>query len=135
MNRINPLYLGAFLVVLLIMSIYSLNSAKQSLRESKESYKETQKIADELSGLKKAYADSENSTKAIKRLLTQPSLRASAIKADYKKSGVKISSNEMDKKALDFLMGKLLNSTYDIRKMKIKRLSEEKAELELEIRW
>jgi biopolymer transport protein ExbB/TolQ len=135
MNRINPLYIGVFLLVVLIMSIYSLNSAKQSLRESKKSFKETQKVADQLSGLKKAYADEKSNQTGIKRLLLHSSLKSSVIKADYKKSGVKILSEDMDKKALDFLMGKLLNSTYDIRKMKIKRLSDEKAELELEIKW
>ena len=135
MNRINPLYIGALLLVLLIMSIYLLNSAKNTLVEVKEDFKQTQKIADELSGLKKAYGDKKSAKKELRRLLAQSTLRDADIKADYKNSGVKISSKSMDKKALDFLMGKLLNSAYDIRKMDIKRLSEQKADLELEIRW
>ena len=135
MNRINPLYIGAFLVVLLILSIYSLGSAKQSLKESKESFKETQKLANELSGLKKAYASKKASEKKIKRLLSHSQLGEASLRAEYKKSGVKLRSESMDKKALDFLMAKLLNSSYDIRQIKIKRLSEQKASLELEIKW
>lgn len=135
MNRVNPLYVGALLVMVLILSLYLLNSSKQSLKESKESFNQTQKIANEISGLKKAYADERTTTRDIKRVLANRVLRSASIKAEYKNSGVKISSNKMDKKALDFLMGKLLNSSYDIRKMKIKRLSSEIASIELEIRW
>ncbi|MCW9026713.1 MAG: hypothetical protein OQJ77_05300 [Thiovulaceae bacterium] len=135
MNRINPLYLGVLLVVILVLSVYSLNSAKKSLMESKESFKETQKIANELSSLKKAYANKKINERALKKVLAQAVLRDASIKAEYKNNVVKLNSDNMDKKALDFLIGKLLNSTYDIRKMKIKRLSEEKASLELEIKW
>lgn len=135
MNRINPLYVGALLVVFLIMSIYLLNSSKQSLSEVKSSFKETQKLASELSSLKKAYANDLSSKKEIIKLLAHRNLKATDIKADYKNSGVKISTDSIDKKSLDFLMGKLLNSTYDIRTIKIKRLSDEKASLELEIKW
>jgi len=134
-NRINPLYIGALLVVLLILSIYLQNSAESELLEAKESYKQTQKIADELSGLKVAYANKRQSERSLKRLLSQSILKSAKLTASYKKSSADISSKSIDKKALDYLMGKLLNSTYDIRKMKIKRLSEQKATLELEIRW
>ena len=135
MNRINPLYIGALLVVFFILSIYLQKAAENELLEVKESYKQTQKIADELSGLKKAYANKEQSERSLKRLLSQSVLKSANFTTKYKKSSAELSSNSIDKKALDFLMGKLLNSTYDIRKMKIKRLSEQKATLELEIRW
>jgi len=135
MNRINPLYIGALLVVFFILSIYLQKAAENELLEVKESYKQTQKIADELSGLKKAYANKEQSERSLKRLLSQSVLKSANFTTKYKKSSVELSSSSIDKKALNFLMGKLLNSTYDIRKMKIKRLSEQKAALELEIRW
>lgn len=135
MNRVNPFYVGALLVVLLIMSLYLLDSAKESLVESKKSFKETQKIANEIKGLKDTYANEAVIKKNIVRLLAHNSFKAAKIKADYKNSGVKISSNNMDKKALDLLMGKILNSSYDIRRLQIKRLSENVAQLEMEIRW
>jgi predicted nucleic acid-binding Zn-ribbon protein len=134
-NRVNPLYVGAFLLVLLVLAIYSLNSAKNSLRESKESFKTTQKIAYELSGLKKAYSEKKSKLRDMKRLLAQNVLKPAAIDAKFKNSGVSINSKSISKNALDFLMSKLLNSTYDIRKMRIKRLSDEKAELDLDIKW
>ena len=135
MNRINPLYLAALLLVVLMMSIYLLKDAKNSLLEAKQNFKETQKIANELSGLKKAYTDKKRGEKEIKRILSQPLLTNSQTKADYKKKGVVISSEGIDKRALEFLMGKLFNSSYNIKEIKIKRLSEEKAQLQVEIKW
>jgi len=134
-NRINPLYIGALLVMLLMLSLYLLSGAKQSLLEEKESFKQTQKIANELSGLKKTYANQKKSKRSIQRILAQPSLKLAEIKAEYKKSGLKLHSKSIDKRGLDFLMGKLLNASYDIRKLKIKRLGDEQASFELEIKW
>ncbi|QFR48374.1 hypothetical protein FJR48_00985 [Sulfurimonas lithotrophica] len=135
MNRINPLYIGALLIMVLALSIYSLGSAKKSLNEEKESFKEIQKIANELSSLKKAYSNKKMNERAIRRLLAHSYLKSAAIDAEYQKNTLKLKSKSMDKKALDFLMGKLLNSTYNITKMTVKRLSEQKASLELEIKW
>ncbi len=135
MNRINPVYVGVLLVVLLVMSLYLLGSAKETLVESKKSFKETQKIANEIKGLKDTYANEAVIKKSIVRLLAHNSFKTAEIKAEYKNSGVKISSDNMNKKALDLLMGKILNSPYDIRYLKIKRLSQSIAQLEMEIRW
>lgn len=135
MNRVNPVYVGVLLVMLLIMSLYLLNSAKDTLVESKKSFKETQKIANEIKGLKDTYANEVVIKKNIIRLLSHNSFKSAKIKAEYKNSGVKIFSDNMDKKALDLLMGKILNSSYDIRRLEIKRLSENIAQLEMEIRW
>lgn len=135
MNRINPLYIGAFLVLFLIFSIYLQISSQNELKEVKEGYKKTQKIAEELSSLKNAYASKKDSERSFKRIVSQSILKSASITAKYKKSSVTLSSSSIDKQALEFLMGKILNSSYDIRKMKIKRLSEQKATLELEIRW
>jgi len=135
MNRINPAYIGVLLVMLLAMSLYLLNSAKDTLKESKQSFKETKKIATEIKSLKNAYANEVVTKKNIIRLLADKSLKSAEIKTEYKNSGVKISSKNMNKKALDVLMGKVLNSSYDVRSLKIKSITQEIAELELEIRW
>jgi len=135
MNRINPAYIGVLLVMLLAMSLYLLNSAKDTLKESKQSFKETKKIATEIKSLKNAYANEVVTKKNIIRLLADKSLKSTEIKTEYKNSGVKISSKNMNKKALDVLMGKVLNSSYDVRSLKIKSITQEIAELELEIRW
>ena len=135
MNRVNPLYLGLFLLVVLVLSVFKLNSAKHELKEVRLSYKETSKIANELTSLKSVYNDKNNLEKSLKRVLKQKLLKGIEIDTIFKKNNVKISSQSIDKKALDFLMGKILNSTYNVVSLDIKKLSEEKASLKMEIKW
>jgi len=135
MNRINPLYLGLLLVVILMISIFKLNSAKVQLQDAKDNFEKTSKLALELSALKKTYANSNKHKNALKRILNQASLKNAAIVAKYKNSNAKLSSESIDKKSLDFLMGKLLNSTFNISSFDIKKLSEQKASFKMEIKW
>ena len=134
MNRVNPLYLGLLLLVILALSVFKLNSAKQELDEVKLSYKEISKIANELTSLKSVY-NNKNLEKSLQRLLKNNILKGTEIDARFKKNNAKISTKSIDKKALDFLMGKILNSTYNIVSLDIKKLSEEKASLKMEIKW
>ena len=135
MNRVNPLYLGLLLLVVLMLSVYKLNSAKAELEEAKNSYAKTSKLANELTSLKAVYNDKKSLEKSLKRLLNQNSVKNATIEATYKKNNVKLSSGSIDKKALDYLMGKILNSTYNVVSLDIKKLSEEKASFKMEIKW
>ncbi len=125
MNRINPLYLGLFLVTMLLFLSFLLSSAKEELSQTKEAYRDSLKLSSELSGLKKVYAK-----KMKLSLLKSPSLVQKTTK-----SGVTLSSDAMDIRELNTLMGKLLNGAYNITILKINRLSQTKASLYLEIKW
>jgi len=134
MNRVNPLHLGVLLLVILALSVFSLNSAKQELKDVKLSYKETSKIANELRSLKSVY-NNKSLEKSLKRLLKNNILKGVEIDARFKRNNVKISTKSIDKNGLNFLMGKILNSTYNVVSLDIKKLSEEKASLKMEIKW
>jgi len=134
MNRVNPLHLGVLLLVILALSVFSLNSAKQELKDVKLSYKETSKIANELRSLKSVY-NNKSLEKSLKRLLKNNILKGVEIDARFKRNNVKISAKSIDKNGLNFLMGKILNSTYNVVSLDIKKLSEEKASLKMEIKW
>lgn len=56
MNRINPLYLGAFLIVVLVFATFKLGGAKSELADAKEAYKQSSKLSTQLSTLKKVYS-------------------------------------------------------------------------------
>ncbi len=135
MNRINPLYIGVLLVLVLGFMMLKLGEVKEEYLEAKESYKETLKIANELSGLKSVYANKTITKKSLQKILRNVTLKASKIQSKSKKSGMSISAKSMDMKALNYLMGKLLNGTYQIETFKIKQLSETKASLDMEIKW
>lgn len=125
MNRVNPLYLALLLVVVILLLVFKLSGARTDLAEAKNSVKETTKIATELSDLKKVYIKEMN-----KKILNSKSLVKTTTK-----TGITISAKEMDSKELNSLMGKLLNGAYNIKALKIKKISDTKASLYLEIKW
>ena len=135
MRAINPMYIGLLLISILAVSIFSLNSAKSELIEAKTSFLETSKVANELSGLKKAYLKNSSSQKNLKKILTQKILKEAKLDVKFKKNSVFLESKEMNKRALNFLMTNILNGTYNVVSMKIKKLNESKASFEMEIRW
>ncbi len=135
MNRINPLYIGALLVLILGFMILKLSDIKEDYSDAKSEYKETFKIANELSGLKSVYANKAKTKKSLQKVLRNATLRASKVQTKSKKSGMSISAKSMDMKALNYLMGKVLNGTYQIDRLKIKQLSEHRVSLDMEIKW
>ena len=135
MNRINPLYIGALLVLILGFMILKLSDVKEDYSDAKSEYKETFKIANELSGLKSVYANKAKTKKSLQKVLRNATLRASKVQTKSKKSGMSISAKSMDMKALNYLMGKVLNGTYQIDRLKIKQLSEHRVSLDMEIKW
>jgi len=125
MNRINPLYLGLFLIVLLLFVSFKLSSAKSELSDAKEAYKESSKLSNELSSLKKVYSKKVN----------LESLRSASVVQKRTKTGVILSSAVMSSKELNALMSRVLNGAYNITGLKIKKQSATKVSLHLEIKW
>ena len=135
MNRINPLHIAGLLIVILIFFMIKLSSAKDELTHTKELYQETLSLSIQLNGLKEVYSDKSKIRKSLNILLRNQALTSSNIKQNISTSSMLLSSESMDKTALNFLMGKLLNGSYNIFSLKIKRLSEKHASLEVEIKW
>jgi len=135
MNRINPLYVGISLFVILIFVFLKLSSVSDEYYDAKESYKETLTLVNELSGLKEVYANKSIAKKSLQKILNHSSLKSVEIKQKNTKSTIKLSCASMDMKALNFLMGKILNGTYQVKNLKIKQLSKIRATLDMEIKW
>jgi len=135
MNQVNPLHIGALLVALLAFLLFTLKGVNTELAEEKALYLESEKLAVELSALKDVYAQKKHTQKAIERLLSQSSLKSTNLVVKKDKKFIKISSKSMDAQALNSLMGKILNGSYNIKALQINRLSETKASLDMEIQW
>lgn len=135
MNRMNPLYVGVLLLFVIIFLLFKLGGAKDELSEVKEEYAKTAKLATSLSGLKNIYANSKKSKKALRKILALSSLRSANIMQNDKKSNIILTASSMDKKSLNLLMGKLLNASYNITSMQIRKLSNDKVSMKMEIKW
>lgn len=135
MNRLNPLHIGAILIVLLLFFAFKLSGAKEELALATVEYKETSLTLDELSSLNTAYLGKEEVKKSLQRILAQPSLKDAQVTQKLKNNTILLSASSVDKEALNSLMGKLLNGAYDIGSFNIKKLSENRASFEVEIQW
>jgi hypothetical protein len=135
MNQVNPLHVGALLVVLLAYLFFTLGEIKSEFEDEKALYLESEKLAVELSALKDVYADKKKTQRSIERLLAQSSLQSADLAVKKDKKSIKISSKSIDAKVLNSLMGKVLNGSYNVSQLQIKRLSETRASLEMEIKW
>ena len=135
MNKLNPLHIGALLIVLLIFSFFKLDEAKKQLHDAQTAYKESEHLALELSALKDTYGDKKRIQNGIKKILRLRSLQAANVEATWKKKSVIITAKSLDLKALNTLMGKFLNGNFNIVKLKIKKIDDLKAGVEMEIQW
>lgn len=135
MNRINPIYIAVLLLILLVFLVYKLDATKIELKENEEAYKITKNIALQLTSLKDVYADKQNIKKSLQKILKHPSLKSASLDIKFKKSSFVLGSQSMDISKLNLLVGKLLNATFIIESMNVKRVSDTKVELKMEIKW
>lgn len=135
MNQINPLHIGALLLVVIMFLFLKLHGLQKELVEAKEEYKASKELAVDVSSLKALYANKQKTQSAIERILEQRILQSANIKVEKKRKSIKISAKSIDAKGLNFLMGKILNGTYNITQLHIKRLNQTDATLEMEIQW
>jgi len=135
MNRVNPIHMAILLIVVLGFFVMKLGSAKEELSQTKTLYQETLQLSTQLKGLSDVYSDKNGVKKSLGKILKHKSLRSCDIKKKTTNSSMLISSESINKTALNLLVGKLLNGSYHISSFKIKRLSDDKASFKMEIKW
>jgi len=135
MNRINPIHIAILLIVILLFVVVRLGSLKNELTQAKSEYKKTEEVASKILGFKEAYGDKKELQKSLKKLLSLSQLRSAKLQQKIQKNSIILSSQSMDKNALNTLMGKLLNKAYNISAFKIKKQSSESVSFEMEIKW
>lgn len=135
MNRVNPVHIIILLVVLLAFVMLKLTTAREQLTNEKEAYAKTLVLADKIKGLKSTYFNKIKVQKEINKLLRRSILRSANIEKKVTHSSLLLSSENMNIRSLNFLLGKILNGTYVVSELKIKRLSDKTAAIRLEIKW
>lgn len=135
MNHINPIHILALLAVVIFLLFVKLGQAKDELQIAQDSYNETAELVMKIKGLKGIYDAKMQTKKALERILRQSSLAGANIQKKTTSRNIVLTAESIDKRALDSLMSKILNGTYRINLIDIRRLSNEKASLKLEIKW
>lgn len=135
MKSINPLHIIILLFVTLVFFKLELNKAEGELTQTKETYQKTLALTTSLKNLNDIYKDKKGVKRSIDIVLKQNSLKKANIKKSLGKSSITISSQSMDRTALNSLMSKVLNGSYNISSLKVKKLSSSKVSLNMEIKW
>lgn len=135
MNRVNPLYMIAFLILILVFTFFQVSTAKKEFTEIKVFYKETLELSHKLQSLDSIYSDKVTIKKALNRILKQQTLRSVQIKKTVSSSSLVLSSQTMSKIGLNSLMSKIVNGSYYLSSFEIKKGKDNNVAFSLEIKW
>jgi hypothetical protein len=130
MKKLNPLYLLALLVVIVLFVAYKSNQAKEELKEANNQLKQTKDLALKLSGIKKAYDYSKTKESKLLRLVSSKK----NIKYQKNKDKFIIEGYGIDPIVVRNLISKILNDTYNITYLDIKKEAK-KIYFKVEIKW
>lgn len=133
MRQINPLYLLLLLVVVLMIIVVRLDHAKNEQLGLKEELRKTEQMGERIRALKGSWQSASQTKKELQRLLRSAPLRQSEIVQTTAGGSIELSSASMDAQALEYLLNKLLNGSYTLKKLTLKRLDAKRASLQLEI--
>lgn len=132
MNRVNPLYILLLLVMLLGFFSVKLSHAKDELTHAQQNYKETVSLVNELDSLKNIYENKQENKAALERIVIGSKAE---LEQEQKENSVIFHAQAIDYNTLNRLVGKLLNGSFEINSMEIRKQNEKSAKLSMEIKW
>ena len=133
MSRIHPLHIAIVLILVVVLLGVKNAQAKKDLQEVKTEFAKVSKLSDELVKLQEIYDNKEKTMQSLQTILKHSSLKNSAIEQKVVANKISISSKNIQKSALDFLISKIVNNSYEILSLDIKANSETEASLHMEI--
>lgn len=133
MKRVNPLYVALLLLAALLVTVIRLHQSNARYAQTLQNLQQTELMARKIAALKTGWGDGNDNAAAIERILKASLLRNAGLTYEKLHSVMKISAKEMDRKAMEYLLNKLLNGTYAVKSMSIKRLDGQKASFEAEV--
>lgn len=133
MKQINPLYVALLLLAALVVVTVKLYQSNQMQKEAIASLHETETMAKRIVALKKTWDENKKNVITLERLLKSPMLRNVEITQQKKQDRLILKAERIDKKSADYLLNKLLNGSYTISVLKIRRLGEQEASFHVEV--
>lgn len=134
MRQVNPLYIILLLFVILFFVLFKLMSTKTALHEAQNSFHKTKEMVHNLVELRQNW-DSEKRTKnSLGRILKSSMLNHTPITRRDKRGMIELHSSSMGSTSASYLTSRLLNETFVIKSMRIRRLSKEQVSFYAEIK-
>ncbi|HIP54055.1 MAG TPA: hypothetical protein EYH11_01125 [Sulfurimonas autotrophica] len=135
MRQVNPLHVLLLLTVFILFLLYQLQETQATFHDAKEQLAKTKDVAYQLNALKKEYANKEYVVRTITRLLHQSILKSATITKEQKSDAIVLHAKKLSKRQLQRVLTKILNSTYKIKALHIKRVDEKSVDVDVEVGW
>lgn len=133
MKQINPLYIALLLIAALAVVTLKLNDAQEAQKRSVAALQESESTAKRIVALQKEWDDGKASRAKFDRILDAAPLRGIDFNRQNKPDRIIISAETIEKRAADYLLNKLFNGAFVIRSLKLRRLDDRQASLQLEV--
>lgn len=131
MKKINPLYLLALLVTVLIISITSIKDLKTQIIESNNSFNELKVKAVVFKDYKNIWINEKEVLKTLDKIKKTPMFKSDTISYDVLNNTIKIDFKTVNQKNQNNFLNMVLNSNFIIKKM---NLNKENLSLEVGIK-
>jgi len=135
MRQVNPLHVLLLLTVFILFLLYHLQETQATFHDAKGQLAKTKDVAYQIGALKKEYANKEYVVRTITRLLHQSILKSATITKEQKSDAIVLHAKKLSKRQLQRVLTKILNSTYKIKALHIKRVDEESVDVDVEVGW
>jgi len=132
-NKINPLYVLGFFVLVLVITIIQNASMQHKITEAAQLVSSIKQNGQKVAMLKQHWKNSSQTVQHIDALLQQAPFKSKVVKQERKAGHYKISLQQLDAPLLDRFMGKILNEYVAVKKITIDRLSSTNISVALEI--
>ena len=121
MNKINPLYILGFFVLMAVLMMYENHRMEQKISAKAQQNAATQLLGKKVASLKARWKDPKAAQRKIDAVLGVKPFESKVTKRQKKNGTYKVRVAELDARAVDTLVTKLLNETVSVKSMKIVR--------------
>ena len=121
MNKINPLYLFAFLVLVALFMVYQNSRIESKIVLTAQKNAQLERTGKHIKMLKQQWKNPKKAQRRIETVLSQHMFKKNVVKKERKKEIYKIELKELTAVQLDKLINKLLNESLSIKKIKMTR--------------
>ncbi len=135
MKQINPLYIGAFLLLATLFLLIKIESYKNEIIQADKKYNEIEHLASNLHKLKSIYADTQKSKRTITRILANQKVKNAHLNITKTKNAIVLSHKSLNAQTAHYLLSKILNNSLKITRLQLKRETSTTLSLNLELAW
>lgn len=121
MNRINPLYLIALTLTVLLISLYSLNNEKRSFIQKKDELILVKQKSKDYKSYKESWNNESFVNKTLDDILKSRQFSNQKVLRAKTKNSIKVKIQSTDQNILNTFLNKILNKKLIIRKLELEK--------------